>query len=157
MFFLYCNFSIKKLIIYFLDIISPTYSSSIIQSNELQKQNNNSLPSDVIISSPSKQKKEDNLSDIKTIPTKTTANGAVVSHIPIMSSSSSSSSSLSVSTPSSVEHTTRKQVPLSSTQVLRRASISAPGAPITLILNKVKWIFSIYIFNKIFFLFISIS
>jgi len=104
----------------------------------LQKQKNNILPSDVILSSPTKQKKEDNLSDISIVPIKTTANGAVTSHIPIMSSSSSSSSSLSVSTPSSAEHATRKQVSLSSTQMPRRASISLPGAPITLILNKVK-------------------
>jgi hypothetical protein len=106
--------------------------------NELQKQTSNILPSDVSISSPSKQKKEDNLPDIPTtlIKTTTTTNGAVTSHIPVMTSSSSSSSSLSVSTPSSAEHVTRKQLP-SSTQVLRRGSMSTPGAPITLILNKV--------------------
>ena len=106
------------------------------------------MPSDVIISSPSKQKNEDNLSDIPTSPIKTTTtNGAVTSHIPVMSSSSSSSSSLSVSTPSSAEHATRKQVPLLSTQVPRRASMSAPGAQITLILNKVETFF-INIFHK---------
>jgi hypothetical protein len=131
------------MIIDILDEPSPTHSSSVIQSNEFQTQTNNILPSDVIISSPSKQKKEDNLSDIPTTPIKTTTtiNGAVTSHIPIMSSSSSSSSSLSVSTPSSGEHATKKQVLLSSTQVPRRASMSAPGAPITLILNKVTFFF----------------
>jgi hypothetical protein len=101
------------------------------------------LPSDVILSSPSKERKEDNLSDTPSTPITKTTNGAVTAQSSIMSSSSSSSS-LSVSTPSSTEHITRKQIPssLSSlTQVLRRTSMSTPSAPITLILNKVKLFF----------------
>lgn len=118
----------------FLDKTSSTHSSP----NETQKQKTISSPSDVILSSPSKQKSENNnFSDIPTSPIKTTTNGAVPSYIPAMSSSSSSSSSLSVSTPSSAEHTTRKQLLSSTVPVPRRASVSTPGAPITLILNKV--------------------
>ena len=125
--------SFSRLLI-FLDKTSSTHSSP----NETQKQKTISSPSDVILSSPSKQKSENNnFSDIPTSPIKTTTNGAVPSHIPAMSSSSSSSSSLSVSTPSSAEHTTRKQFLSSTAQVPRRASVSTPGAPITLILNKV--------------------
>jgi hypothetical protein len=110
------------------------------------------LPSDVILSSPSKERKEDNLSDTPSTPITKTTNGAVTTQSSIMSSSSSSSS-LSVSTPSSTEHVTRKQIPssLSSSliQVLRRTSMSTPSAPITLILNKVK-LFSFFFFYESF-------
>ena len=139
LFALFLLSQIKKSIIVFLLVqTSSTHSSPVTQSNELSKQKPTPSPSDVIVSSPSKQKREDNLSDVATISAKTTANGAVTTLISAMSSSSSSSSSLSVSTPSSAEHASRKQVLSTSTQVLRRASMSAPGAPITLILNKVK-------------------
>ncbi|CAF2877629.1 unnamed protein product [Rotaria sp. Silwood2] len=115
---------------------SPTHSYSIMQSNELQSQTDNILPSDVIASSPNKQKNEDNLPETSALPIKTTTNGAATSPISLMSSSSSSSSSLSVSTPSSTEHATRKPILSSSKQVPRRSSVSIQGAPITLILNK---------------------
>ncbi|CAF4656488.1 unnamed protein product [Rotaria sp. Silwood1] len=115
---------------------SPTHSSTVAESNELQSQTNNILPSDVIISSPNKKRTEDNLPETPALPIKTTTNGAATSPISIMSSSSSSSSSLSISTPSSTEHATRKPIVSSSKQVPRRASMSIQGAPITLILNK---------------------
>ncbi|UJR25101.1 hypothetical protein I4U23_006461 [Adineta vaga] len=112
---------------------SPTHSSTIMQANQLSGQTSSNLPSDVSTSSPSKEKTDDNFPKLLQ---RATANGAVTTHISNMSSSSSSSSSLSVSTPSSTEHLTRKQVPSSSIQVMRRISMSTPGAPITLILNK---------------------
>lgn len=72
-----------------------------------------------------------------------------------MSSSSSSSSSLSVSTPSSIEHAARRQIPSTSTQLPRRTSVSTPGAPITLVLNKVKedlfsFFFYFYVMGSLF-------
>ncbi|CAF1001759.1 unnamed protein product, partial [Adineta ricciae] len=118
------------------DKTSPTHSTAIIQSSQPTKQTSNNLPSDVSISSPSKEKMQDNFPNLPTTSRTTTMNGALTTRISNTSSSSSSSSSLSVSTPSSTEHITRKQVPLSSTQVVRRISMSTPGAPITLILNK---------------------
>ncbi|CAF4414764.1 unnamed protein product [Rotaria socialis] len=116
--------------------VSPKNSFSVPQSNELESQKNNISPLDVNISSPNKQNKDDNSPEILALPIKTTANGAVTSPISIMSSSSSSSSSLSVSTPSSTEHTTRKSIASSSVQVPRRSSMSVQGTSITLILNK---------------------
>ncbi|CAF4436420.1 unnamed protein product, partial [Adineta steineri] len=78
-----------------------------------------------------------NSSDTLTNPITTITNGTLTARISNMSSSSSSSSSLSVSTPSSSEHATKKQSLLPVTQqVVRRTSMSAPGPPITLILNK---------------------
>ncbi|CAF1198688.1 unnamed protein product [Adineta steineri] len=119
------------------DETSPTHSSKITQSNDQEKLIDTILPSDDIVSSPTKEKSEENSSDTLTNPVTTITNGTLTARISNMSSSSSSSSSLSVSTPSSSEHATKKQSLLPVIQqVVRRTSMSTPGPPITLILNK---------------------
>ena len=117
---------------------------SLIQSNELTSQTaRTASPSDINTSSPppaasafSSQTIDDRFRETSTMAG-TSSNGSAATHRPLTSSSSSSSSSLSVSTPSSNEHVTKKLPLLSSTSSARRPSISNPGVPTTLILSKV--------------------